>query len=180
MHALAASIERNQREKGCTRGTLKTQRQVLAILESLGVRTCSDLADDSLERRFLACIAERGLAYSTRDTLRGHLHSIVRGAHKRGLLPCQPTFAGRIKPGGRKWRLEHPPSSRTLPPDPDVVRRVLDYFAGRRHTWRGFRSYAFFETIARTRLSLRSAVQLRKENNLLGKGDPLAPGDVDS
>jgi integrase len=171
--------ERYHKEKHATPGTLRTQRQVFGILDRLGMRKCADLADETLDRRFDAYTAERGWAYSTRDMLRGHFHAIARSAYESGLLPCQPTLACRIKAGGRQWKLKHPPSSRTIPPHPDLVRRLLDYFAGRTDTRTGFRTYAFFATIAMTRLTLRSAIQLRKENILLGKGDPLAPGDVD-
>jgi len=176
---LAAKVARRYRDRGATPDTLKMTRRVFRILESLDVRTVAELADETIDRRFGEWTASDGLAESTRDLLRGHLHAIIRRAHEWNLLPRQPALPSRVKPGGSQWRLEHPPSRRTLPPSPDVVRLVLEYLLARKGTWTGFRSYAYLATIAWTRLQLRSAIRLRKDNVLLSEGDPLGKGDVD-
>lgn len=174
LHKLAAKIERHYRERGARPGTLKTLRRVFRILESRSVRTFAELADETLDPRFVAWTASEGLADSTRDMLRGHLHAIIRRAGGWGLLPCQPTLPSRVKPGGRQWRLEHPPSTRTRCPSPDVVLRVLDYFSARSDKWTGWRSYAFLATIAKIRLPIWSALRLLKDDiDLFGFPTPM-------
>lgn len=164
IHELAAKLERRYRERGSSPDTLKTLRRVFRILESLGVRTVAELADETLDPRFVAWTTSEGLADSTRDMLRGHLHAIIRRAGGWGLLPCQPTLPSRVKPGGRQWRLAHPPSTRTRCPSPDVVLRVLDYFSARSNKWTPWRSYAFLATIAKTRLPILRALRVRKDD----------------
>ena len=171
-------MERHQREQGSTE-TLNTLRRVFRILESLGVRMVAELADETLDSRFVAFTASEGWADSTRDMLRGHLHAVIRRAHKWGLLPCQPPIPSRVKPGGRQSRSGPSPIDTHPLPESGRGAALLEYFHARKDTWKGFRSYAYLMTIAWTRLSLRRAIMLRRDNVLLKKGDPLAKGDVD-
>ena len=180
LHELAAKMMRYHRERGSRWDTIRATQRVFRILDALGVHTLAELADATLDSRFIAWTASKKTwADTTREMLRGHLHALVRRAHQWGLLPCEPTLPRRVKPGGRQWRKEHPPSTRTLSPSPDVVRRVLDYLDDRKDTWTGFRSYAYLATIAKTRLPLRRAISMRRDNILLSEDDPLAKGDVD-
>ena len=180
LHELAAKMMRYHRERGSRWDTIRATQRVFRILDALGVHTLAELADATLDSRFIAWTASKKTwADTTREMLRGHLHALVRRAHQWGLLPCEPTLPRRVKPGGRQWREEHPPSTRTLSPSPDVVRRVLDYLDDRKDTWTGFRSYAYLATIAKTRLPLRRAISMRRDNILLSEDDPLAKGDVD-
>lgn len=179
LHELAAEMTRYHRQRGSGRDTIRTSQRVFRILDDLGVHTYAELTDPTLDSRFVAFTASKGWAASTQDLFRGHFHAILNHAHEWDRLPCQPAIPSRVKPGGPQWREEHPPSPRTLPAHPDEVRRVLEYFQGRKDTWRGFRSYAYLTTIAWTRLPLRRAIRLRKKNVLLKEGDPLAKGDVD-
>ena len=164
IHELAAKIKRYHREQGSQPDTFRALRRVFEILESLGVRTVAELADETLDSRFVAFTASEGWADSTREMRRGHLHAVIRRAHDWGLLPCEPTLPRRVKPGGRQWRLEHPPSTRTLFPHPDVVRRVLEHFHARSDKWTPWRSYAFLATIARTRLPIWRALRMHKDD----------------
>lgn len=163
LHELEAAVKRYHREKGSTEA-LKTVGQVFRILKSLGVRTYAELADETMVRRFIECTVGKKYADSTRDMLQGHLYSIIRLARDWRLLPCEPTLPRRVKPGGRQWRLEHPPSTRTRSPSPDAVLRVLDYFHARSNKWTPWRSYAFLATIAKTRLPILRALRVRKDD----------------
>jgi integrase len=162
LRKLTVAMQRSHedKERPSKPDTLKTQRKVFKTLKALGVDTITKLIAEDTDRRFVEFLSTTRQADSTRDLHRRTLHSIIRFAHKYVGSLDTPKLPKLIKPGGRRWREQHPPTSRYRPPSPSDRSALLDHLKDQEGTLSGLRLYALTMIEAETEISLASALRL--------------------
>jgi integrase len=161
LHKLFAAYDR---ERGGKPNTRKTRRQVISILETIGVHTIDDLGSEDNYRRFVEYIDSRKWKETTRYTLRITLHSAIRFAYKKGDLQTLPKLPKLRNPGNRRGSEELSPTKHHRPPAQADRSRLKDYLEARADTLNGLELQALVMTVSETEIRLVDALRLKRSD----------------